>query len=176
MEQKKSGIPWTSEEDWAEMRLSIAGTALAMGPEAASLQALSSRIVQKYKEIDMVLERVCLQSCPSCIEVCCTRATVWYDVRDLLVIYFATGILPTRQICRRDDHSCCNLTATGCSLERVARPFLCTWYICPAQKILLGEFSGGESKNMVSSVINEIKAARKELEEAYVKAARDSLL
>jgi hypothetical protein len=166
MEQKKTAIPWLSEEDWGKVGLSIAGTAQAMGSEAAYLRTLARQIIQSYAEIETVLERLCLRSCPCCTEVCCTRATVWYDFRDLLVIYFSTGALPDRQIYRKDDCTCCKLTSLGCSVNRAFRPFLCTWYICPGQKQILHRLAD-KQETTLSGVINEIKSARKELEKAY---------
>lgn len=139
-----------------------------MGSETATIRTISQQIVQTYADIETVLERVCLTSCPTCADVCCSRATVWYDMKDLLVIYLNTGAFPDRQIYRRPDHSCCNLTPSGCRLIRSDRPFICTWYICPDQNKVLEGLSDSDEKPAVFRAINEIKTARKELEEAYI--------
>ena len=120
MINKNTMIPWMGKDAWDQVVLSISKTISALSAhselqsETASLRALAQQIVQRYADIETVLERACLTSCPTCADVCCSRATVWYDLKDLLTIYLSTGALPLKQIYRRPDHSCCNLTPSGC--------------------------------------------------------------
>ncbi|MDX2446435.1 MAG: hypothetical protein QNK29_04460 [Desulfobacterales bacterium] len=174
MTDKKTTIPWADEEVWFQAVLSITKTISVISAdfslrlEVEAMQALVQHIVDGYAEIETVLERVCIASCTTCTDVCCTRATVWYDVKDLLVIYLNTGALPKAQIYRRSDHSCCNLTPSGCRLPRSERPFICTWYICPEQNTLLKEYFGGDDGIDIFHCINGIKKARKDLEQVYI--------
>ena len=164
-------IPWTDEEAWTQVELAIRRTVASMGGEAAILQRYSRQIIKAYAELDMVLENVCLLSCLKCTDVCCTKATVWYDLKDLLSIYLNTGTIPDRQIFRTADHSYCNLTSSGCRLKRSDRPFICTWYICPDQKKVIDGYSDGEKGVMLCRTINKLKAARNKLEKVYIDAA-----
>ena len=170
---KKTTIPWESEEAWVQVVLSIGKTISALsthGSEITSIRTLAQQIVQEYTELETVLEQVCLTSCSKCEDVCCSRATVWYDLKDLLLIYLNTGTLPNRQIYKKPDHSCCNLTSSGCPLIRSERPFICTWYICSDQKKVLDGLPESKNKLAIFRTIDKIKTARKELEEEYVKA------
>jgi hypothetical protein len=167
--EKNDMIPWAAKEVWSQVVLSLGKTITAMGEKTAGIRRQAEQIFQGYGELDTVLERVCLESCPTCTDVCCTRATVWYDLSDLLVIYLNTGTLPRRQIYRKPDHSCCNLTPAGCRLTRSDRPFICTWYICPdQQKILFRQANRSRKELAVFRTVNAIKAARKELQQAYI--------
>ena len=174
MTDKKTTIPWTDEDVWSQAVLSITKTISVISAdfsqrlEVEAMQTLVQRIVGGYAEIETVLERVCMASCTTCTDVCCTRATVWYDVRDLLVMYLNTAALPKSQICRQPDLSCCNLTPSGCRLPRSERPFICTWYICPEQNTLLKEYFTGDDGLDIFHTINGIKNARKDLEQLYV--------
>jgi hypothetical protein len=173
MVSKKTTIPWESEGAWAQVELSISKTISALSPqgaEIANVKTLAQKIVQGYAELETVLERVCLTSCPTCLDVCCSRATVWYDLKDLLLVYLNCGTLPDRQIFKLPDHSCCHLTPSGCRLQRSDRPFICTWYICPAQKNIIEGFPNSEGRHLFRT-IDKLKTARKELEEEYVKAS-----
>jgi len=162
-------IPWAAKEVWGQVVLSLEKTIAAMEQDTAGIRKLAAQICKGYGELDTVLEKVCCQSCPPCTDVCCRRATVWYDLPDLLGIYLNTGTVPKRQIYRHPDHSCCNLTPAGCRLVRSARPFICTWYICPAQQKILGRLASRGGNNLdVLRTINSIKRARKELEQAYI--------
>lgn len=166
-------IPWQSEEAWSQVVLSIGETISALsaqGPELTNIRTLTRQIAQGYKELETVLERICAISCPICLDVCCSRATVWYDLKDLLLIYLNTGTLPDRQIYKQPDHSCCNLTPSGCRLHRSDRPFICTWYICPDQKKVLDGILDNENRLALFPTIDKIKRVRKELKEEYVKA------
>lgn len=162
-------IPWAAEEVWRQVVLSLSRTIAAMGLETAAIRTQAKQIGKGYADLDTVLDRICRQSCPACTDVCCSRATIWYDLQDLLVIYLNTGAFPERQIYRHPDHSCCNLTPAGCRLTRSERPFICTWYICPDQQKVLSHLLDRSDKGLaVFRTINEIKTARKELEQAYV--------
>jgi len=176
MVNKKTTIPWQSEDTWAQVVLSIGQTISvlsAQGAEIRRIRTLAQQIAQGYTEIETVLEKICLITCPACLDLCCSRATVWYDLKDLLLIYLNTGALPDRQIYRQQDQSCCNLTSSGCRLLRSDRPFLCTWYICPDQKKVLEGLSDSEERSALFRTLDKLKTARKELEEEYVKAICD---
>jgi hypothetical protein len=170
MVHKNLTTPWVSEEDWAQVVFSVSKAIEAIGVKADTMRTISQQIVKAYADIATVLDTVCLTSCPACSEVCCARATVWYDLKDLLTIYLNTDAFPAKQICRLPDHSCCNLTPSGCRLIRSDRPFICTWYICPDQKIVFDEHLNNGEGLGVLRVINDIKKARKELEHLYISA------
>jgi hypothetical protein len=169
MAQKKLTIPWVDEEAWAEVVFSISRAVEAMGSKADAMKIISQQIVQAYADIDTVLDMVCLMSCPACSEVCCSRATVWYDLKDLLTVYLNAGEFYDKQIYRRPDRSCCNLTPSGCRLIRAERPFICTWYICPDQKNVFNQMLDKDQRSGFFRWIDDRKKARKELEQLYVK-------
>lgn len=169
MVQKKIAIPWADKDVWGQVVLSMTRTISALDSELAPVGILSKNIVQLYADIEPLLERVCLSSCSTCSDVCCRRATVWYDMKDLLTIYLTTGAFPEKQIYRRADKSCCKLTASGCRLTRSARPFICTWYICPDQKEVVDTLSDGVAGSALFRVIDELKKARESLEQEYIK-------
>lgn len=176
MAQKKPVIPWESDKAWAQVVMSMSKTISALsahpdgGSETAKIRRLSKQIVQAYADIEPILQRVCLASCPTCVDVCCRRATVWYDLKDLLIIFLNTGGFPDKQIYRRPDDSCCNLTPSGCGLKRTERPFICTWYICPDQKNVIEGLRDCAEGSALFRAIDEIKIARKVLEREYGKA------
>ncbi len=173
MAPKKLAIPWACEEDWTQIVLSLSkviSAHSALESETAKIRTLSQQIVQTYADIEPILERVCLASCPTCTDVCCRRATVWYDLKDLLTIFLNTGRFPDKQIYRRADNSCCNLTPSGCGLKRSDRPFICTWYICPDQKNVIEGLPDCAEGSALFRAIDEIKIARKVLKQEYAKA------
>ena len=90
MVNKKTTIPWQSEKAWIQVVLSIGKTIAALstqGAEITRIRTLAQQIAQGYAELETILEEVCLKSCSTCVDVCCSRATVWYDLKGLLLIY-----------------------------------------------------------------------------------------
>lgn len=166
-------IPWESEEAWSQVVVSISKTISAIseeGPEITRIRALVEQVVQDYAKLETVLERICSTSCSTCVDVCCSKATVWYDLKDLLIVYLNTATFPDKQIYKRPNSSCCNLTPSGCRLRRSDRPFICTWYICPDQKNIIAGLHDSAEKAALFRTIDKVKTARKDLEAVYVSA------
>ncbi len=173
MPNKKTLIPWESEDAWPQVVLSISKSISAIseeGSEIARIRMLVEQVVQDYAKLETILERICSKSCSSCVDVCCSKATVWYDLKDLLVIYFNRGALPDKQIYKRPGSTCCNLTPSGCRLIRSDRPFICTWYICPDQKSIIAGFPNSTEQVALYHAIDKIKTNRKDLETLYISA------
>ena len=173
MLNNKTMIPWESEDAWSQAILSISKTISALaekGSEITRIRTLAEHVVEDYAKLETVLDRICSTSCSTCVDVCCSKATVWYDLKDLLIVYLNTGTLPEGQIYKRPDYSCCNLTPSGCRLMRSDRPFICTWYICPDQKSIIAGLPHSAERTALFRTIDKIKTARKDLEEAYLSA------
>lgn len=169
----KTLIPWTSEKDWTQAvfsirnNISVLSAKSAGNPDIAAIWSLAEQINKVYTVIDRSLEGICHTTCPQCVNVCCVRATVWYDMKDLVFIYLNTGSFPEKQITRQPDKTCCNLTLSGCRLKRSARPFICTWYICPEQNNALQQLPDSNAGSTVLHAILQIKTARRELDQMY---------
>jgi len=132
------------------------------------LQSLARSIAVKIESLDCVLEQLCRQSCRHCIDVCCLRATIWYDFRDLLFYRLHTGGLPLQKIVKDGAGACIHLSTEGCRLPRCQRPFVCTWYICPTQKEAMRRLPDICAGPDLVAVIRQIQDERKMLGECYM--------
>lgn len=162
--------PWKSPEVWSQFCQSMEQT---VGHQRSGLEEarhIACQIREKIDEINDAIDSVCEETCLFCKDICCKKATVWYDFKDMLYIYLHSGQFPRAQITKNGDLSCCNLTAMGCLLPRRIRPFICTWYICPSQTAMLSEKVVEEPKNLIMSSIKEIQALRNCLENTFIKA------
>lgn len=164
----KNRIPWSSPEAWLQCIESIRTRLSAMGSQVAGIKELSQEIAKEYAAIEASLDQLCSICCPHCDDVCCLRATVWYDLKDLLVIYGIFSRFPDGYIYREYKGGCCNLTISGCRLARAERPFICTWYICPSQKKVLEKGVLGSKGLALLQSIDRLKAARKMIEQIYL--------
>ncbi|MDJ0622259.1 MAG: hypothetical protein QNJ17_04810 [Desulfocapsaceae bacterium] len=160
--------PWQDENSWAQINSFFSYSCRDKHLEEPVRQA--AVIVRKITFVDKLLENLCDATCQSCAEPCCQRATIWYDFVDLLFSYLQHKKLPPQQIVRRRGKSCPLLTSQGCVLPRIERPFICTWYVCPAQNALIEQAEKGSEIQKVYSYLREIQSARKLLEDAFTAA------
>ncbi len=171
MDATRQWIPWQDRQEWSQVVLSITTAVAGLGGEGDHLRDIARRIEDGYVELDGPLDSLGAITCCSCTTICCTVATIWYDLRDLLFLYLADNRLPRQQITRNADRTCVHLTPQGCCLNRRERPFICTWYICGAQKDVLRRQQNGAG-NEIFAFIDQLKTARNELENRFVDAVR----
>jgi hypothetical protein len=162
-------IPWQDRQEWSQVIESITTAVAGLGGEVEHLREIARQIEDWYAELEDLLDNLGAITCCNCTTICCTMATVWYDLRDLLFLYLANNRLPPLQITRNADRTCVHLTPHGCCLNRRERPFICTWYICAAQKDALMRKQHGAGKE-IFAFIAKLKSARKELENRFVDA------
>lgn len=129
--------PWATPSEWREVNDALVHL---MGHHADALPPLvrmARNIGERLEAVFPVMDHLCCLTCPECREPCCRVAKPWFDLRDLLFLHLAGGgIAPSQPIAGRRDH-CRYLTPKGCSLPRIERPWICTWYLCPVQKKIL---------------------------------------
>lgn len=156
-------VPWIHQADWEEMLQFAGNICEGLGESRVEVMQHINDIVAVYEDLEASLTRLCRATCPTCEDVCCTKATVWYDQRDIILYHLATGFFPEKQISRSETGTCCHLGEGGCRLPRLERPFICTWYICGAQVAILRGEDSGPGLN-IQEQIHRIKETRKRIE------------
>jgi hypothetical protein len=169
MDATRQWVPWQDRQEWSQVIMSITTVVANLGAEVEHLSEIARQIEDWYAELDGLLDSLGAITCCSCTSICCAHATVWYDLRDLLFLYLADNRLPLKQITRNADRTCVNLTLHGCCLNRRERPFICTWYICAAQKDALMQ-QQNSAREEIFAFIAQLKTARIELENRFVDA------
>lgn len=160
-------IPWQNPAAMTEIKLYFSILERNRPHAFEEIRDRSRRIDGIISELDPLLGKLCRLTCPDCQDNCCERATIWYDFKDLLRLYSGSGSFPSRQISRKEGLYgvvCCHLSEMGCILPRVNRPFVCTWYICPAQKSQAGF-------PKVQEQMVQVKKLRDEMETLFAKAS-----
>ncbi|WP_156360786.1 hypothetical protein [Dethiosulfatarculus sandiegensis] len=159
--------PWSQSKTWFE-----AGDTLKMlcqkNHRALARARFWSYVIQDgILATKNLLDRLCAVTCLRCVEPCCHRARIWADFSDL-VFWRLGGVLPPSGQLFFDKHQgCVYLGETGCVLERAARPWVCTWYLCPEQKKLLRSLGPGWVYTWEDSV-KRIKTARQRMVEDFI--------
>ncbi len=166
-----SYIPWQMTDDWKQVFLSFKAVEKKGKHKLTALLCIAKKIQKNYEIISEPMESLCACTCVNCEDICCMRATIWFDFKDLLYIYFATGKLPESQIkkitLKNQIKKCACLTQKGCILSRTERPFVCTWYLCPTQKEYLKQYYPNRLLDFEQTLL-KIKELRNRMEEEFV--------
>lgn len=163
------GIPWQTPELWhtahAVLSHSFSKKTEALLPALATAERIAGRI----EILDKAMEGLCAQTCLSCTAICCRHATVWYDFKDVVFLHLTEAELPPGQAVTGSGPPCRYLSSAGCVLPRHRRPFICLWYLCPAQKSILGGGEPGEYDHL-GKQLEALKHDRRILEDQVVGA------
>jgi len=108
-------------------------------------------------------------TCACCVRLCCRTARVWLDFKDLLFIHLSGQTLPAHQVRREKEAGCRFLSPRGCRLPRLSRPWVCTWYVCPAQRdALVRDVVMGEVR--FTRLRHDVGRMRARMEDQFLRA------
>ena len=128
---------------------------------------ITNDLGKQFSGIFPLLDRVCEKTCPECSAPCCRVADANFDFRDLIYIHLSGAGLPPGQPRGEGYPVCRYLGPAGCCLARNARPWICTWYLCPMQKKVFFDKYADEFAQLSAS-LESIKQQRKQLESKFI--------
>jgi hypothetical protein len=163
-----SAIPWNTETLWREANTSLNQSVVHHRHQLSESRRLANGLHGHLLSIFPLMDSLCERTCPDCTDICCQHAWVWADFKDLLFYHLAGIPAPDRQLVGRRGERCRYASPRGCRLDRLQRPFVCSWYICPAQIHLLQEQP--EERARLSTVLGRIKDRRRRLEDQFIQA------
>lgn len=151
-------IPWADPDDWRAANAAVARLVRQpSGPLMNLAHQLDAALAGAYPRLDAL----CRITCPHCPDPCCLSATIWLDFRDLLRLHLTGRPIPPAQPRSRPGETCRYAGPAGCRLPRPQRPFVCIWYLCPAQTAALRRT--GEAPAFTHR-LERAKSLRKDLE------------
>jgi hypothetical protein len=170
MADPTSCIPWQGKKEWQALSPFFDTIKKVNDTNLDPVYKRAEAIRQLFESLSRPMDDLCAATCINCRDICCQKATIWYDFKDLLYLYFAFDKLPEAQISKNKDNSglchCGHFSATGCLLSRLERPFVCTWYLCPDQKTVITSGRTTDGKNF-PEIISHIKRLRNEMEREF---------
>lgn len=161
-------IPFNTPESWEEANAALTHVLGRNGDALGRVRRLARELRVQLTSLFPLMESLCARTCPVCPDPCCRRACVWIDFRDLLFLHLAEVSVPHGQLLGARGERCRFGGPDGCRLARIQRPFICIWYLCPAQTGCLR----AEPKKMAraTTVLQRIKGLRQEMEAAFIRA------
>lgn len=162
-------IPWSTPHEWNAVNRRLAEWQITQHAALVSARQTAERIRDRMAALEAEIQRLAAATCPWCPSPCCRSATIWYDRWDLWRLHLLAVPPPPSQPMRSAAGPCRYLGPRGCRLERVQRPWICTWYLCPTQMRRLRREAGGEPPPLPAALA-AVKRLRRELA-ATVEAA-----
>lgn len=127
-------IPWSSPPHWKAVNDALGGRLERYSRRLAPARQHAEAIAHQFDLLGGWFDHLAADTCRVCPEPCCRHAKVWLDFKDLLFIHLQESSPPPHQLRRNLREPCRYLGCSGCTLPRPARPWVCTWYVCPAQR------------------------------------------
>lgn len=162
---------WGAPDAWREANETVAWLvqrcAEPLAPAMIQAQAIHRELVDVFPQLDWL----CQHTCRWCPEPCCQVATVWIDFQDLVFLHLLGRTPPPVPPISEVGDVCRYSGPTGCSLDRICRPWICTWYVCPTQRAILR----GREKEMgreIDRAFTAIKKSRSAMDAAFINAVR----
>lgn len=168
METSFSPIPWNTPARWQEAHFAFCHAIEHHHEQLTDARHLAVELHKEMIAVFPLMDRLCGVTCPSCPEVCCKHAWVWLDYKDLLFLHLAGIQLPEAQLLDHRGERCRYLGPNGCRLDRIQRPFVCTYYLCPAQTQFLRE--DPTQLHGLNNCLQRIKSLRTEMEHQFIAA------
>jgi hypothetical protein len=155
-----------SDSQWREV---IAGlkTGVAM-LDQGSVQSLARQISEAVQWLDSIMTKYCGITCPGCNDPCCSANAIFYNQTDMLSLLVMGINLPPGQTRTHPFQPCRYLTPNGCCLQRIARPYVCVWFLCEAQMDLFRDETGSTQRHFIKS-LESIRMNRLRIESLYEK-------
>ena len=161
-------IPWNTKGLWTGANASLNQSVNRHRHRLTGSFRLATRLRDHLLSIFPLMDDLCQHTCPDCTDICCRHAQVWADFKDLLFLHLAGIPAPDQQLLGQRGEHCRYASSRGCRLDRLQRPFVCTWYVCPAQTRLLNDQR--EEKARLSATLRQIKNDRRRMEDQFIKA------
>lgn len=165
---------WGSITDWQEANRSLDYLIRLHRHKLSRAVRLAGEVQVQLESIFPLLDDLCAVTCPWCPDPCCLLARAWIDFKDLLFLHLVSRQIPPSQLLTDLNSACRYIGPRGCLLPRVARPWTCTWYLCPTQMTRLRQKSI-PVQDKFSQAVQDIKTGRKEMETEFIRMVNGAI-
>jgi hypothetical protein len=167
--QRSGGrVPWATEAAWRRLQAALIED-LDRAGDLSAARAHAAALAHARDRLQDLFDHLAAAACGACPDPCCRRAKVWLDFPDLLFIHLNGEMRPTRQLRRDLAQPCRYLGPHGCGLPHRSRPWICSWYVCPAlRRALERDLPGGWRQ--AAALRQRIKGRRAAMLRAYQSA------
>ena len=159
---------WGAMNTWKTVNRNLEYLIRRHGSKMDQAVALARDVQVRLESIFSLLDDLCSVTCPWCPDYCCLVAKVWIDFKDLLFLHLNGHQIPPAQLLPDFKETCRYWNPKGCTLPRIVRPWVCTWYLCPTQKANLRQNPKSVQDKFIRAV-QAIKTGRKKMESEFIR-------
>ncbi|MBI9082092.1 MAG: hypothetical protein JEZ11_00760 [Desulfobacterales bacterium] len=163
--------PWGAPDQWREANAALNHLMAIHDKKLNSAIEAARAIGDRLKWLFPLLDTLCDETCPHCPDPCCLSAKIWVDFKDLLFLHLAGHPVPQVQLIADTGSRCTCISHRGCTLPRLSRPWVCTWYLCPAQTARLRR-RPASNQTLFRDTVLSIKSLRNRMEQDFIQAVR----
>lgn len=161
--------PWGAPDQWREANAALNYLLAIHGGKLNSAVETARAMGDGLKLLFPLLDALCDETCPHCPDPCCLSARIWVDFKDLLFLHLAGQPVPQVQLIADTRSRCTCVSHRGCTLPRLSRPWVCTWYLCPVQTARLRRRPASDQA-LFRNTVESIKSLRNLMELAFMEA------
>lgn len=165
--------PWGQAAVWEEANFTLAEFIRQNRPYLRRAEAATRQLAQQLHGLYPLLDGLCRSTCRYCPDPCCLRALVWFDFGDLIFMHLQGLTIPEGQLISRSGETCRYCGPRGCRLPRLKRPWICIWYLCPAQSARL-RMKTVAVRSAHARHVSEVKRLRSAAEAEFLRIAAGS--
>jgi len=159
---------WETADTWKAVNRDLKYLIRRHGSRLSRAVDLAQEIQRGLALFYPLLDELCEVTCPWCPEPCCLEASVCFDFKDLLFCHLGGRQIPCAQPLSDFMETCRYWSHRGCSLPRITRPWVCTWYLCPTQKANLRRKTPS-LQDEFDRRVQAIKIGRKSMEAEFIR-------
>ena len=160
--------PWAAPGQWREANTALGDALVRHGEKLGPARECSRVLQNRLARLFPLLDALCETTCRFCPDSCCLNARIWLDFKDLLFLHLTGQAIPMAQLIAHRHSRCVCIGHNGCVLPRLSRPWVCTWYLCPAQTLRLRRRPGSD-QTFFSETVQAVKTLRNNMENAFVR-------
>lgn len=158
---------WGSDDVWREANDTVSYLLRRHSNGLKRTVAYARAVREELSAVFTCLDNLCLRSCPWCPEPCCLSAKIWFDFKDLLFLHLTASPIPPAPLLVELTGVCWYFGPKGCLLDRISRPWICIWYLCPTQLAILRR-QGRSDIQTIDRAFLAIKAGRAKMESEFI--------
>jgi len=150
-------------EEWQEVRKVLVSQIEKLGSTDRKILLDSTcSIAELLRELDDFMNFLCLHTCPHCTDICCHAKDVFYNEVDLFFLTIYGDFYPPSQTRSSPSQEFCSYWEPhrGCSLERIFRPYVCTWFICDDQVRIMENLLTSRNRRKIDAIYTDIRHHR----------------
>ena len=164
--------PWSSAATWREANQTIELLVRLHFVRLKQATRLAFDLASHLAAIFPQMNDLCARTCRWCPDPCCLVAKAWIDFQDLLFLHLSGQSIPPSQLLDSATDTCRFLGVKGCRLPRIARPWICTRYLCPPQMVNLRR-EPFEIQQGFNETIQNIKLLRRAMEAEFIRVVSE---